>query len=193
MRYLICLLATFALFMPVVAQVTAPKEFTPSDVWVVVNRNSIPSIALGEFYCQQRKVPMEQLIKLDLPETEEMSRKDYEDKLLTPLREKLKSQQQKDFILLTTYGVPIRVAEAQTKPEDQSKLEIIKKELKRVQDELLSLAQTMKKLEDAGEKAKAGLYNPDVARLSKLKQNLEAQESNFGSRKAMQLSIANWR
>jgi uncharacterized protein (TIGR03790 family) len=180
MRYLTSLLASFTLFMPVVAQVNAPKEFTPSDVWVVVNRNSIPSVALGEFYCQQRKVPMEQLIKLDLPETEEMSRKDYEEKLLAPLREKLKSVQQKDFILLTTYGVPIRVAEAQPRPEDQGKLEIIRKELKRIQDELLSLAQTMKKLEDAGEKAKAGLYNPDVARLSKLKQNLEAQESNFG-------------
>ncbi len=179
MPYLMSLIICLVLPLSLCAQVIAPRVFAPTDVWVVVNNNVIASVALGEFYCQQRGVPMDHLIKLDLPETEEMSRKDYETRLLAPLREKLKPQELKDFILLTTYGVPIRVGSAQPKPDDLPRLEVVRKELKRVDDRLLEISETTKKLEAAGQKANASAFTPERDRLTNLKKNLEAQQNNL--------------
>ncbi|HMO35860.1 MAG TPA: TIGR03790 family protein [Gemmatales bacterium] len=183
MRYFGMLLLCCCI-IPGWAQVEAPKDYQPTDVWVVVNQNSVASVALGEFYCQARSVPLDHLIKLDLPETEEMSRKEYEEKLLEPLREKLKALEQKDFILLTTYGVPIRVGAAQPGPEAQERLVVIRREQERVKGQLAELEDIMKNLEAAGEGSKARLYRPDVERLTNLKNILDNQESGFEQRES---------
>lgn len=179
MRFICCLLACLAVPVALNAQIVAPTPFTPNDVWVVVNSNMIASVALGEFYCQQRKVPLDHLIKLDLPETEEMKREEYETKLLAPLREKLGKLEQTDFILLTTYGVPIRVGSAQPKPDDASKLDVIKRELKKLHDDLHETNETIRKLTEAGDSSKARLYQVDVARLQQSIAKLSEQEGRF--------------
>ncbi|HQR42382.1 MAG TPA: hypothetical protein PLX97_06850, partial [Gemmatales bacterium] len=97
MRPLVLLCSVVFCSSSLYGQVTTPTLYTGKDVWVVVNSNMVSSVALGEFYCQQRQVPAEQLIKLALPEGEEMSREDYENKLLKPLQEKLKPLQKTDF------------------------------------------------------------------------------------------------
>lgn len=177
-----CLALLLAVFIVdhLPAQVLAPTPYGPGDVWVVVNKNMAASVALGEYYCHKRQVPTDHLIKLDLPETEEMTRADYETKLLAPLKIQLKSLEQKDFILLTTYGVPIRVGYASPKPEDVSKLEIVKKELKRIHDELLENTEAVKKLEQAGDASKAKLYQGTINMLNQTKARLEQQEMNLG-------------
>lgn len=166
------------------AQVTSPTVYSPDSVWVIVNRNMVSSVALGEFYCQQRKVPMDHLIRLDLPDTEEMSRADYETRLLAPVKEKLKSYQQQDIILLTTYGVPIRVGNATPKPDDATRLELIKKELKKHHDDLSSANDEIRKANEAGEKAKARLYDGDVARLKQTIMTLEQQAMQLDQRES---------
>ena len=158
---------------------TVPTEFTGKDVWVVVNSNMVSSSALGEFYCSKRQVPLEQLIKLDLPEGEEMSRVDYENKLLKPLREKFKGMERKDFILLTTYGVPIRVGAASPKPDEVVKLEVIRKEIARLADELKILQEAVKQAQEAGDSAKAKSIQPDIAKATAAQQNLVNQESQL--------------
>lgn len=177
---LICLLLPLAIS----AQIVAPTQFSPNDVWVVVNSNMIPSVALGEFYCQQRKVPMDHIIKLDLPETEEMKRSDYETRLLAPLREKLRSLEKKDYILLTTYGVPIRVGAADVKPEDATKLDVIKREMKKRFDELHELNETVRKLTEAGDAAKAKLYQPDIHNHQQALINLNKQEMKYSTKES---------
>jgi uncharacterized protein (TIGR03790 family) len=184
MRSCLSLLCILFLVNPLPAQVTAPTPYGPSDVWVVVNKNMPASVALGEYYCQQRKVPTDHLIRLDLPESEEMTRADYETKLLAPLKEQLKQLEQKDFILLTTYGVPIRVANAIPKPEEQSRLEVIKKDLKKVQDDLLENTDAMRKLELAGDSTKAKLYQTTINMLNQSKARLEQQEMIVGQKES---------
>ncbi|HQR06621.1 MAG TPA: TIGR03790 family protein [Gemmatales bacterium] len=176
MRACLALLLAVHLVDPLPAQITAPVPYGPSDVWVVVNKNMTASVALGEFYCQQRKVPNDHLIKLDLPETEEMTRADYESKLLAPLREQLKKLEQTDFILLTTYGVPIRVAAAQIKPEEQAKLDVVKSDLKKIHDDLTETTEALKKYEQAGDTAKAKHSQSTIDMLNQSKARLEQQQ-----------------
>lgn len=179
MRPLVLLCSVVFCSSSLYGQVTTPTLYTGKDVWVVVNSNMVSSVALGEFYCQQRQVPAEQLIKLALPEGEEMSREDYENKLLKPLQEKLKPLQKSDFILLTTYGVPIRVGGASPKPDEVARLEVIRKEIKRLGDELSVLQESFKRMNEAGDSAKAKTLQPDIARLTQLKLTLESQESQL--------------
>lgn len=176
MRACLALLLTFLLIDHLPAQITAPAPYGPSDVWVVVNKNMTASVALGEFYCQQRKVPADHLIKLDLPESEEMTRVDYESRLLAPLKEQLKKLEQTDFILLTTYGVPIRVAAAQIKPEEQAKLDVVKNDLKKIHDDLLETTEAMKKYEQAGDTTKAKHSQSTIDMLNQSKSRLEQQQ-----------------
>jgi len=166
------------------AQITSPTIYSPDSVWVVVNRNMITSVALGEFYCQQRKVPMDHILRLDLPDTEEMSRADYESRLLAPLKEKLKSFQQQDFILLTTYGVPIRVGNATPKPDEAARLELLKNELKRNYDKLSEANDQIRKLNEANEKAKAKLFEGDVTRLKESIMRLDQQAMMLDQRES---------
>jgi uncharacterized protein (TIGR03790 family) len=182
MVWLMCrLLCILCLVLPSTlwGQITAPAEFTGKDVWVVVNSNMVSSVALGEYYCSKRQVPLEQLIKLDLPEGEEMSRADYEKRLLLPLREKLKGLERKDFILLTTYGVPIRVGAAAPKPDEVTRLEIIRKEITRLGDELKILQVAVKQANDAGDTAKAKSIQPDIVKATAAQQNLVNQEAQL--------------
>lgn len=176
MRVCLCLVFLVVAYQPLPAQITAPAPFGPGDVWVVVNKNMPASLALGEYYCQQRKVPTDHLLKLDLPEGEEMSRTDYETRLLAPLREQLKKLSQTDFILLTTYGVPIRVGQADIKPADEAKLDTVKKDLKKIIDDLSETTEAMKKYEKAGDTVKAKHSQSTIEMLTQSKTRLEHQQ-----------------
>ena len=180
MRACLCLLLYGVITSSLSAQITAPAPLGPDDVWIVINKNMPASLALGEFYCQQRKVPTDHLIKLDLPEGEEMTRPEYETRLLAPLKEKLKQLEKKDFILLTTYGVPIRVANASPKIEDAGKLLMIKKDLRKIHDDLIETTEAHKKYEQAGDTEKAKFSQTSIDSLNQSKARLEQQDMLLG-------------
>src|SRR5258708_3583409 len=101
----------------------------PKDVFVVANKNVPASKEVAEHYLAKRKVPKENLIVLDLPAGEDISRADYDAKLAGPLRAALKDKQDAAKVLLTVYGVPLRVG-------GQSPSEEEKKELKELNAKL---------------------------------------------------------
>lgn len=102
MRLLTCLAASLIL------SISAPA-LEPADVVVVCNKAVPESRAVAEHYLAKRKVPKENLIELDLPAGEDISRADYEAKLAGPLRAALKDRKDRVKALLTVYGVPLRV------------------------------------------------------------------------------------
>src|SRR5262245_43091622 len=59
----------------------------PAEVVLLVNRNMPESIKVAEHYRSVRSVPKENIIVLDLPMVEDISRKDYDTKIVAPLRE----------------------------------------------------------------------------------------------------------
>lgn len=81
----------------------------PKNVIVIANRNVPESREVAEHYLAKRKVPKENLVLLDLPITEDISRADYEAKLAKPLREAIEKRKDTAKVLLAVYGVPLRV------------------------------------------------------------------------------------
>src|SRR6516164_1985985 len=72
----------------------------PADVIIIVNKNMPVSRELADHYMKARGVLTENVVTLDLPKEEDISRKDYDEKLVKPLREALKDRKDKVKCLL---------------------------------------------------------------------------------------------
>lgn len=83
----------------------------PADLLVVYNVNLPESQAVARYYAAKRQVPWENLVGLNTPTTETISRDDYELLLAEPLRQKVREFQAKGGqpALLLVYGIPLRV------------------------------------------------------------------------------------
>jgi uncharacterized protein (TIGR03790 family) len=85
----------------------------PNQILIIANCDSSNSVRIAEYYCDKRSVPKDNILPLHLGAelTEEISREDYENKLVAPIRRKIHGPEffGKIRCLLTTYGVPIKV------------------------------------------------------------------------------------
>jgi uncharacterized protein (TIGR03790 family) len=95
----------------------------PADVFLVVNKNVPESKEVADHYCAKRGVPKENVIALDLPKEEDITRKDYNAKLVAPLRAALKDRRDKVKVLLTVYGVPLRVGRQEPDADEKAELD----------------------------------------------------------------------
>ncbi len=99
----------------------AQAELSANQVVIVANANSRESLMVAEHYATRRGVPLQQIAKLDLPLDDTMSRENYERRLVMPLRQALQDQRIQQFIrvLVTVYGVPLRVEPPKLTAEEQ--------------------------------------------------------------------------
>src|SRR5262245_41105057 len=149
----------------------------PKDVWLVVNKNVPESRQVADHYIAKRGVPKEQVVELDLPKGEDISRADYDTKLAGPLREALKDKKDDVKVLVTTYGVPLRVGPQLPNEEEKKALEKLRPELAEARKKLAELEKTKKDggSVDAKELASA---QESVDTLQKRERILSHAESN---------------
>lgn len=103
----------------------AYAELTADHIAILANRRSPDSLALARYYAAQRGISVEHILQLDLPTQESISRKDYDEHLLLPVRTALQSKHltQKIRVLVTTYGIPLRVDSPQPNEAERRWLE----------------------------------------------------------------------
>ncbi|MFO1497384.1 MAG: TIGR03790 family protein [Verrucomicrobiota bacterium] len=77
---------------PVGANSLARADEAGDQVVVVYNRNLSESQQVAEYYARRRDVPKGQVIGLDLPKEESISRSDYQDRLARPLLSALRDK-----------------------------------------------------------------------------------------------------
>ncbi|MGC4052609.1 MAG: TIGR03790 family protein [Paludibaculum sp.] len=84
---------------------------TPSDVLVLGNRNSALSRSIAEYYARQRHIPADQVLFLDMPVVEEISRGEFNSRIAAPLGDFLRKKNWIDRILaiVTTSDVPLKI------------------------------------------------------------------------------------
>lgn len=119
----------------------------PDDVYIVVNKNVPESQAVADYYCSKRSVPKDHVLALDLPAGEDMNRSDYNVKLAAPVREWLKDRRDQAKVLLTVYGVPLRVGGQEPNPEERAELEQVRKQMEPLEKQRTELDQSIKELE----------------------------------------------
>jgi uncharacterized protein (TIGR03790 family) len=85
----------------------------PTDLVVVYNQNMQDSKDIAQYYCLKRGVPVSNLVGVDIPESENILRPDYESKMIPPIKRlvnNLKLSGNSPAILLV-YGIPLRIKE----------------------------------------------------------------------------------
>jgi uncharacterized protein (TIGR03790 family) len=103
-----------------------PAVPIPASVAVLYNSSSPDSKAIATYYAEARKIPRENLVGLPLPDKEEITREEFNTKILEPLKSEYDKrgwwQRQKDNagnlipvgtrirILTCIFGVPSRIA-----------------------------------------------------------------------------------
>jgi uncharacterized protein (TIGR03790 family) len=118
-------LPTFTLLL--LASPAAALE--PKDVFVVANKNVPASGEVARHYLAKRAVPAANLVELDLPAGEDISRADYDAKLVAPLRAALKDRKDAVKVILTVYGVPLRVGRQVPTAAEKAELDKLNTEL----------------------------------------------------------------
>lgn len=102
-----------ALFLWLLSAIGVSRVFAldPSEVAILVNKNSADSVKLGEYYAEKRGVPKNQILALDLPMDEDLARSRYADDVVPTVRQWLTDNKLQDRVrcVVTTYGIPLRV------------------------------------------------------------------------------------
>jgi uncharacterized protein (TIGR03790 family) len=117
-------LAQFLLVL-VFAQLIAPgslhAELQPSHIAILANTKSTESLAVAAHYAEQRGVPVTHVIGLELPFRNTLTRLEYDDLVVTPLRRTLEDRKLSSSIrvVVTTYGVPLRVEAPRLSRDEQ--------------------------------------------------------------------------
>lgn len=86
----------------------------PNEILIIANSDIPESVQIAKYYCNKRAVPEDNILTVALGPalSDTISRNDYKNKLTGPIRNKLAAAQFAGKIrcLLTTYGIPFRVA-----------------------------------------------------------------------------------
>lgn len=84
---------------------------TPDQVLVVVNRQSLASREIGQYYLKKRAIPLANLCTISTAPVETIERKVYDKDIEAPIAAFLKKYrlQEKILYIVTTAGVPLRI------------------------------------------------------------------------------------
>ena len=83
----------------------------PSEILIIANKNSLESLKLARYYQEKRHIPKDNIISLNCPFSEEISRSDFNKKIARPLKGALLMPGWAVNIkcLLLTYGIPLKI------------------------------------------------------------------------------------
>ncbi|MCK4379176.1 MAG: TIGR03790 family protein, partial [Deltaproteobacteria bacterium] len=115
----------------------------PDEVLVIANRLAADSILLAKFYSEKRGIPRQNMLKLRISLAETCSRKDYNQKIATPVRKYLEQQSKEGRrpirCLLLVYGMPLKVAPAPATSKEKLRQLELRQKREEVEKKLVTL------------------------------------------------------
>ena len=82
----ICLVLLLPVLITLTSAHRAVSALTAPDLIIVFNRNLPESHEVAAYYAGKRRVPLDNLVGVDVPTSEDLSRKDYDEKLVPPVK-----------------------------------------------------------------------------------------------------------
>jgi uncharacterized protein (TIGR03790 family) len=138
----------FLVFLAALVVPCGALALSASDLIVVYNINVSGSQSVANYYAAQRKVPAGNLVGVMVSTSEDMSREDFDRKLVPPVKavvERLKAQGQNPAILLV-YGIPLRVGPVAPTGEDAAFKELTAKKVEEYQQLVLQVVRRLDQL-----------------------------------------------
>jgi uncharacterized protein (TIGR03790 family) len=102
---------TLRLFGILLFGVTLTPAQTPGQVLVVINKRSVASREIGQYYVMRRGIPLSNLCSIDTDPRETIERPVYKNEIETPIGAFLQSHNLREKVLyiVLTDGVPLRI------------------------------------------------------------------------------------
>jgi uncharacterized protein (TIGR03790 family) len=158
------------------------RAIGPDDVYLLINKNDPASRDIADYYCRKRHVPANHVFAFDLPAREDCSRRDYESRLLPPLREKLKGLRDKPIVLVSIYGMPLRIGPQEPTPSERKErddlnelAEPYRKQTQELGDTIRNLEEKIKLLNARSDIDELALRRKEKADAAKALDSLEAR------------------
>ncbi len=118
---LFCFFLLLCIFLAPTQQAFA---LSPKDILIVYNANFPDSKDVARYYAEKRKTPPSNLIEIQAPVDETISRSDFESMVASPIRKAVVSKKEKEGktpAVLLVYGVPLRIEKKTAGSEDTYK------------------------------------------------------------------------
>jgi uncharacterized protein (TIGR03790 family) len=109
------------------ANLTSALE--PQQIMLIANNDVPKSLKIAEYYCSKRNVPKKNLLSLPLGKENnyQISRKDYNEFIASPIKDKLNREDFSNIkCLLTVYGVPVKIGARNPLPDKEDEKKKIK-------------------------------------------------------------------
>ncbi|TWT96161.1 hypothetical protein Pla108_32480 [Botrimarina colliarenosi] len=118
LRLLIGSLLTVLLLGPSLA----PAALAPEEIAIIAARGNRESIGLATYYCRQRGVPEEQIIKVDVPAGESLDREKWRWAVRPEIQKWLAENDPNSKIrcLVTTWGIPLKITAGDPEKADKA-------------------------------------------------------------------------
>ncbi len=136
-----------ALMLSGMAATPAAPAVGPPNVFLLVNKNLPASREVAQHYCAKRGVPAENVIPLDVPDADEISRDDFNRRIREPVRAALQGRRKDAKVLLSVYGVPLRVGPQIPSEADRAELAKLRPQLDDAQIEHQKLLRAVRVLQ----------------------------------------------
>jgi uncharacterized protein (TIGR03790 family) len=109
---------------------------SPEDLVIVYNLNMPESKAVASYYAKKRKVPISNLVGVDVPVSERMLRSDFEKRLIPPALAVVKRLKDggKDPAILLVYGIPLAVKDPVDIKPDKALMAFVEGKVKEYTD-----------------------------------------------------------
>ncbi|MEJ2071563.1 MAG: hypothetical protein P8X58_14390 [Syntrophobacterales bacterium] len=135
-------------FCGVIALPAAALALSPRDLIVVYNPNYPHSRDVAVYYAKKRHVPLDNLVGVAVSTREDMSRQQFDDNLVPPVRDMVKQfiAQGRTPAILLVYGIPLRVRGVPITKADRHLKELAERKLKHLQNLVLPLTQQLDRL-----------------------------------------------
>lgn len=125
----------------------ARGALTAGELLLVANRNVPQGVELARYYAEQRSVPADQLLLLDLPTGDDIGMDNYELKLADAVREWLASNPQKGVrCAVTFFGVPYKIAPRAKSPEADREQQLLEAHQRQIEPKLNACAIEIERL-----------------------------------------------
>ena len=102
----------------------AYADLQPNQVVILANAKSPESLAVAAHYASRRGIPASHIMRLELPFRDSLTRQEYEELIVAPLRLAISAAALASTarVIVTTYGVPLRVDAPRLSSEENALL-----------------------------------------------------------------------
>jgi len=117
-----------ALALGLFTSILSAQDLQPDQILILGNRESLHSARLAHDYAKARNIPARNILLLNLPLREDITRSVYDQRIAQPIRSFLHQLklENKIRVLVTLYGMPLKVGPAEPTAEQRDRARFVR-------------------------------------------------------------------